>query len=196
LEEAELVGRALAGDLDAWEPLIAAHQESIFRLAYLITADSSEAQDIAQETFIRAYRALAKFDANRPLRPWLLAIAANLSRNYLRSASRQLRAFSRHYLEGSHDSQSNQTGEQHLEAQELWKSVRKLDPAAQQIIYCRFFLDLSVDDTALAVGVPAGTVKSKLHRAVGRLRDLLSTSQYPHSRLTDSQESEHYDHEN
>ena len=71
------------------------HQQAVFRLAYLLLGDADEAEDVAQETFIRAYRALERFDASRPLRPWLLRIASNLASNQRRSIGRYFGALQR-----------------------------------------------------------------------------------------------------
>ena len=67
----------------AWTTLVGQQQEAVFRLAYLLLGDADEAQDVAQEAFIRAFRALHRFDPARPLRPWLLSITANLVRQHL-----------------------------------------------------------------------------------------------------------------
>jgi RNA polymerase sigma-70 factor (ECF subfamily) len=78
--ERDLIERACAGDESAYELVVRAHQEAVFRLAYLFLGDADEAEDAAQETFIRAHRVLKTFDTSRPLRPWLLRIVA-MARN-------------------------------------------------------------------------------------------------------------------
>lgn len=78
-EDAELVWLARRDDPAAWEALVRLHQVPVFHLAYLILGDAAEAEDAAQETFIRVYTALNRFDETRPLRPWLLSIAAKLA---------------------------------------------------------------------------------------------------------------------
>jgi RNA polymerase sigma-70 factor (ECF subfamily) len=90
VDEATLVRHAANGDAAAWEPLVLAHQEAVFRLAYLLRGDPDDAEDIAQETFQRAWSYLRRFDPARPLRPWLLSIASNLASNRRRSAGRYL----------------------------------------------------------------------------------------------------------
>ena len=171
MDESNLIQRATKGDAAAWEPLMLAHQEPVFRLAYLFLGDPDDAEDITQETFLRAYRNLKRFDSARPLRPWLLSIAANLARNHHRSAARYLAALTRSFhaeppasldVEG-HTSLNQDSGQ-------LWKAVRQLNADDQQIIYLRFFLDLSTAEAAQALDVAEGTVKSRLNRAVGRLR--------------------------
>ena len=174
MDEAELIQRASQGDVKAWESLVQAHQEAVFRLAYLLLGDADEAQDIAQEAFLRAYRSLARFDTTRPLRPWILRIAANLARNQRRSAGRYLAALHRWIAaEPSQKTSIEDRSVQNLEAQALWQAVQRLDEGGRQIVYLRYFLELSVEETADAIGIAPGTVKSRLHRALERLRSLI-----------------------
>ena len=98
-DEAELVRRARRADGAAWEAIAHGHMEPVFRLAYLILGDAADAEDVAQETFIRAYTALERFDETRPLRPWLLSIAANLARNRRRGLGRYWAALPRAFRE-------------------------------------------------------------------------------------------------
>jgi RNA polymerase sigma-70 factor (ECF subfamily) len=174
-DEAQMVHRALQGDQAAWETLLAGHYQPVFRLAYLLVGDAAEAEDIAQETFIRAYFALERFDVTRPLRPWLLKIAANLARNRARSLSRYLAALKRAFLFEAQTPPPaiDQLGERNLENRRLWQLVQRLSLADRQVIYLRYFLDLSVEDSAEALGVALGTVKSRLYRALERLRHVI-----------------------
>lgn len=174
MTETELIRRAVEGDTTAWEPLVRLHQEAVYRLGYLMMGDPDEAEDVAQETFIRAYQALGRFDLERPLRPWLLRIASNLARNRRRSAGRYIAAL-RRLLQADIRSE-NTTEEAHSlswEASALWQAVRRLDDNDQQVIYLRYFLELSVEETAEAMSLAAGTVKSRLHRAISRLRGVV-----------------------
>jgi RNA polymerase sigma-70 factor (ECF subfamily) len=171
LDESNLIQRATQGDAAAWEPLMLAHQEPVFRLAYLFLGDPDDAEDITQETFLRAYRGLKRFDPTRPLRPWLLSITANLAKNRHRSAARYLAALTRSFrAEPFTDLDVEKHAAQNQDAGQLWKAVRRLNADDQQIIYLRFFLDLSTAEAAQALDVAEGTVKSRLNRAVGRLR--------------------------
>jgi len=171
LDESELIQRATQGEADAWEPLMLAHQEPVFRLAYLFLGDPDDAEDVTQETFLRAYHNLKRFDPTRPLRPWLLSIAANLARNRHRSAARYLAALTRSFrAEPSESLDVEGHAAKNQDANQLWKAVRRLNSDDQQIIYLRFFLDLTTAEAAQALDVAEGTVKSRLNRAVGRLR--------------------------
>jgi len=174
LNEAELIDRARQGDGTAWETLMRAHQEAAYRLAYLLLGDAAQAEDVAQEAFVRAYLALERFDPARPFRPWLLSIAANLARNQLRAFGRYLAAIRRLVQDESRPVESVEgRAAQSWEAQTLWQAVRQLDFADQQVIYYRYFLDLPVEETAQALDIAEGTVKSRLHRAMNRLRAVI-----------------------
>jgi RNA polymerase sigma-70 factor (ECF subfamily) len=141
--------------------------------------DPEQAEDVAQEAFLRAFRAMDRFDPERPFRPWVLSIAANLARNQRRSTGRFLADFQRLAREQNSPPVSIETlAAQQWEAQSLWRAVRQLSVEDQQVIYYRFFLDLPVAETAQALGVAEGTVKSRLHRALERLRKVISR-QYP-----------------
>lgn len=173
MNEPELIRRAANGDAAAWEPLVREHQQAVFRLAYLFLGDADDAEDIAQETFLRAWDHLKRFDPARPLRPWLLSIAANLSRNRRRAAGRYLAALTRAFREQPKESTPDEKTAQNTDADNLWKAVRHLDLPDQQIVYLRYFLELSVAETAETLQVAEGTVKSRLSRALEKLRRII-----------------------
>jgi RNA polymerase sigma-70 factor, ECF subfamily len=173
LDEAALVRQAANGNTAAWEALVSAHQEAVFRLAYLLLGDPDDAKDIAQETFLRAWKHLHGFDAARPLRPWLLSISANLARNRRRSAGRYFAALLRAFRDEPSSVRIEEQSARNLQARELWKAVQKLNELDQQIVYLRYFLDLPVAETAEVLKVPEGTVKSRLSRALEKLRTII-----------------------
>ena len=174
MNEADLIRRARQGDDTAWEILVREHQQAIFRLVYLLLGDAAEAEDVAQEAFIRAFRALDGFDQTRPLRPWLLRIAANLAHNQRRSVGRYLQALTRMVrLSPEPVAFIGERSGEKWEAETLWQAVKRLSPADQEVIYLRYFLDLSEAETAAALDVAPGTVKSRLSRALGRLRGVV-----------------------
>ena len=175
MEEADLIRRARAGDDDAYERLVRQHQDAVFRLAYLLLGSADDAEDTAQEVFIRVHRALDRFDDSRPLRPWLLSITANAARNRRRSWGRYTAALRR--LIVPEPSLSAETlaleANARIEAQALWQAIKRLNTIDQEVIYLRYFLELSVNEAAEALNVEPGTVKSRLSRALGRLRDVI-----------------------
>lgn len=174
MSDSDLVSRARQGDELAYEALVQQHQEAIFRLAYLLLGDRGDADDVAQETFIRAFRALDRFDTARPLRPWLLQIAANLARNHRRAIGRYFAVLQRMVRANPELFEPSTPADSHdAESAALWQSVRRLERADQEIIYLRYFLELSEAETADTLGIAPGTVKSRLHRALGRLRGVM-----------------------
>lgn len=176
--EPALVARARAGDADAWAALVGNHQEPVFRLAYLILGDAADAEDVAQEAFVRAYLALARFDANRPLRPWLLSIAANLARNRRRSLGRYWAAMQRAFLAEPRRHHAPPERTPASDARRLREAVGRLRPDARDVVYLRYFLGLSEAETAAALDIPPGTAKSRHSRALAQLRAIIDAD-YP-----------------
>jgi len=175
MTEADLVRQARQGDVPAWETLTRDHQQPVFRLAYLLLGDSDDAEDAAQETFIRAWFALRRFDLTRPLRPWLLGIASNLIRNKKRSAAR----YFAHLMRAARAEPVSTSAPELDESQELWKAIQRLKPEFQEVLYLRYFLEMSESEMAQTLNVAAGTVKSRLHRALNALREIVAAD-FPH----------------
>ncbi|MEZ4770933.1 MAG: RNA polymerase sigma factor [Caldilineales bacterium] len=176
MNDQELMRLAQQGDGAAWEALVRREQQVVFRHAYLLTGDADDAQDVAQEAFIRAYRSIDRFDPDRPVRPWLLRIAANLASNRRRSVARFLGALSRAARAAPEPVVAGANAgrlAQQEEAAALWQAIRRLRRDDQEVIYLRYFAELSVADTAEALGVAPGTVKSRLSRATDRLRTVV-----------------------
>jgi len=173
LDESELVERAKRGDVSAYELIVERYQEPVFRAAYLVTRSAADAQEAAQDAFVKAYAALGRFRSGSPLRPWLMQIAVNESRNRLRAAGRRealaLRAAAERPSEGADPSPETAL----LAAERRRALLAALDGLREEdrlVISCRFFLDLSERETAQVLGWRQGTVKSRLSRALDRLR--------------------------
>ncbi len=182
--EADLLRRARLQDEAAWGALVRRHQEPVFRLAYLLLGSGAtpmEAEDVAQETFIRAYVKLHQFQDGRPLRPWLLAIAANLARNRRRSRGRYWAALQRWWQrEGQAEAVEPEAAQRaglhaRWQAELLWQAVQRLSRQHQLVIYLRYFLELSEDEMAASLDIAAGTVKSRLFRARRALRAVIES---------------------
>jgi RNA polymerase sigma-70 factor (ECF subfamily) len=134
LNEQEQILRAKNGDVAAFEMLVRAHQQIALRVAYLVLWDDSVAEDVTQEAFVKAYRALPRFRDDAAFRPWLLRIVRNEALNQRRRRGRQER----------------------------------------DVVSLRYLLGLSEAETAVALGVPVGTVKSRTARALDRLESNLT----------------------
>ncbi len=166
--------RARAGDGRAFEELVRPHWETAVRLAYLITGSRAEAEDAAQEGLIKAWRALGRFRTTRPFRPWFLRIAANEARNRRRSSGRRARLELR--AAGGHVSGDAAPSPETLavagdESRRVLAALDALPEQARLVLGCRYLLDLSEAETAAALGVRRGTVKSRTSRALDALRE-------------------------
>ena len=172
LEDAELIERARRGEVMAYEELVRRYQDVAVRAAHVIAPDG-DAEDAAQEAFVKAYAALARFRAGSPFRPWLLRIVTNEARNRRRSAGRRtglaLRAAEDRPLGDAAPSPESAVLA-HESRLTLVAALNLLRDEDREVIGARYFLDLSEAGTADALGIPRGTVKSRLSRALGRLR--------------------------
>jgi len=172
LEDAELITRARQGEVMAYEELVRRYQDVAVRTAYVISPDG-DAEDAAQEAFVKAYGALGRFRPDAPFRPWLLSIVANEARNRRRSSGRRaglaLRAAEDRPLGDAAPSPESAVLAKETRAQ-LLAAVNALRDEDREVIGARYFLDLSEAETAEALGIPRGTVKSRLSRARDRLR--------------------------
>ncbi len=172
LDERELVARARRGDAAAYEELVRAHQGIALRTAALISGSAADGEDAAQDAFVKAYRALWRFRPGAPFRPWLLQIVANEARNRRRSAGRRAVVALRAAQEPSGEAAPSPeaallAGERRAE---LIAAMNRLSEDDREALACRYLLDLSEAETAAALGVRPGTVKSRLSRALERLR--------------------------
>jgi RNA polymerase sigma factor (sigma-70 family) len=176
--ESELVERARRGDTAAYGELVRRYQNLAFCVAYVIVGSAEEAEDAAQEAFVRAYNALGSFRDGSPVRPWLLTIVANAARTRRSAAARHpTLALSAAADRPSDDAaQSPETAALAAERQrELLRAVHALRADDQQVIVCRYFLDLTEAESAAVLHCPRGTVKSRLSRALRRLRQQLTS---------------------
>lgn len=179
MTDADIVARALKGEEDAWAELVAEHQQAMFRLAYLKLGDADEAEDATQDALIRAHRYLRRYDPSRPLRPWLLAIVSRVAANHRRSAGRYWAAMQRWLAEREVLGPPTPARKAPASIDEgLWRAVQQLAEVDQDVLYLRYYLDLSVADCAQALEVAEGTIKSRTSRALERLLALLE-SDYP-----------------
>jgi RNA polymerase sigma factor (sigma-70 family) len=173
LADGTLVERARAGDAGAFEELVRLHSDIAFRTAYLLTGSAADAEEVAQDGFVNAFRALSGFRAGAPFRPWLLSIVANQARNRRRAAGRRVRMELRTLSEAQTRSgppSPEDVVEQRTTRQALLTAVESLDEDDRLVVCCRYFLDLSGQETAGALGIAEGTVKSRLSRALAKLK--------------------------
>jgi RNA polymerase sigma factor (sigma-70 family) len=170
-DDAKLVERARDGDTSAYEELVTRYRDVVFRVAWLITRNASDAEDATQEAFVKAYYALPRFRADAPFRPWILRIATNEAKNRGRSSRRRDALTLRVAAEPAQTAASPEVATLEREDREqLVAAIERLREPDRLVIACRYFLDLSEAEMAEALAVRPGTVKSRLSRAMGRLR--------------------------
>ncbi len=161
----------------AYEALVGRYQDLAYRTAYIVVGSRPDAEDAAQEGFVKAWSALPRFRLGRPFRPWLLTIVANEARNRKRAARRQgdlaLRlADDLPVGDGAPPPEAAALAAERRRL--LLAALGRLSEADRQVLACRYFLDLSEAEAAGALGCRPGTVKSRTSRALGRLRAVLA----------------------
>jgi RNA polymerase sigma-70 factor (ECF subfamily) len=181
LQESELVERARKGDQGAYGELVQAYQGIAFRTAYLVVGNAADAEDAAQEGFVKAFYAMNRFRPGAPFRPWILQIVANEARNRRRSAGRRNALLMRTAADAPSGEAAPSPEAALLSGEEqrvLLTAVNNLREEDRLVISCRYFLELSEAETAEVLGWRRGTVKSRLSRALERLRAEMGEKAY------------------
>ncbi len=181
-----LIERTQRGDQRAFAELVRRYQAVSFRVAYVITSSAEEAEDATQEGFIRAYRSIDRFRLDAPFRPWLLKIVANLARTRRGRAGRQfsvrLADVDVETMAADAQPRPETLAIANEQLDELMAALGELRQDDQRVIALRYFLDLSEVEMAGVLLCARGTVKSRLSRALVRLRHamLAATEEAPH----------------
>nr|WP_062337814.1 RNA polymerase sigma factor [Herbidospora sakaeratensis] len=172
LTDDEAVGRSLAGDLTAYEALVTRYTAIAHRTAFLLGA-GDEAEDVVQEAFVKAYRHLRSFRRDSAFRPWLLRIVANETHNATRSRGRRadLSVRLEAVRDGGGPEDPQDTAVAGDRSARLLAAVRALPDREREAVVCRYFLQLSEAETAEVLDCPIGSVKSRTHRGLRRLRE-------------------------
>jgi RNA polymerase sigma-70 factor (ECF subfamily) len=166
LADAALVRAAQHGSADAVEELFSRHWRAAYRAALLVTGDRAAAEDIAQESFIAALRALPRFDLRRPLRPWLHRIVVNRAIDWSRARAHRGEVAADAALDAAFsDSETGAFGE------DIVVALLALAPEQRAVIVLRYVLDFTPGEIAAALDLPRGTVNSRLRRGLDTLGD-------------------------
>lgn len=180
VRETDAVGGSLAGSGEAREALLVRCRRTAYLVALQLLGDREQAMDVAQDTVLKLIRSFDRYDGARPLTPWVAAIARNLvvdlvRRRKVRRADslESLLAEERIEVPDGADSPETRAGRRQLRDR-LARAVGELPPAFREVVVLRDYQDLSYDEIAAALGIPRGTVMSRLHRARCLLRTALS----------------------
>jgi RNA polymerase sigma-70 factor, ECF subfamily len=167
-QERRLVAEAQRGSSDAFEALFRLHWTAAYRAAWLVVRDSAAAEDIAQESFLAAVRALDRFDRRRPFGPWLHRIVVNRAIDSARSRAlrREVQA------SAAADVAAAEAPPPGL-SDALTLALAKLGPEQRAVVALRYLLEYTPGEIAALLELPRGTVNSRLRRALDRLGELL-----------------------
>ena len=182
MDEKQAIQRLKSGDICGLEFLVECHQVKAVRTAYLITRDLGLAEDIVQDSFIRAYRAIRGFDSTRPFEPWFMRSVVNASVKMMQRSVRQIQIGNDGdesvLAELAMRAESVESQVESIEFQDqIWDAMQKLSPRQRAVIVQRYFLEMSEKEMAEEAGSAVGTVKWMLNAARERLRGLLERSE-------------------
>jgi len=173
-DEAALVVAAQGGDRAAFGRLVKLYQRAVYRVAYGITRNASDADDLAQETFVRAYQAIGRFRVGEPLHPWLARIAVNLAFSLHRQRKRRPETALEPLVEAGHEFAGSDDPAENVARNErdrhLNAAFEDLSEEHRAILVLRVVEGMAYDEIARTLRLPAGTVMSRLSRARAELK--------------------------
>lgn len=185
LDEALLIGQARDGDEQAFRELVERYQGAIFNLSYRMLGDAHEAEDAAQEIFVRVYRQLARYDASRKFSTWVLAVGTNFCIDQLRKRRLRLVPLEQvvPWARAREASPEAQTLDREA-SDEMQGYLKRLNEKYRAVLILRYWEDLSCAEIGDVLGLPEGTVKTQLHRARKALERLMTKQKEPDSALS------------
>lgn len=185
-DDAVLVRQCRKGDLTAFEPLVVKYQDRIYNLCWRLCGDRLAAEDLTQEAFLKAFESLGQFRGQSGFYTWLYRIATNLALSYRRTERRQLnvgtgcewddlpaQAARLHRAVKDDPDQPAEVCERDETRKLVWQAIQELDDEHRAVVVLRDMEGLDYAEVAEVLGVPAGTVKSRLHRARMTIREKL-----------------------
>ena len=173
--EETLVNEILSGDVNAYALVVKRYEKPIYNLMLRMTGSEQDALDLTQETFVRAYEKLEKFNPSAPFFPWLYTMGLNLARDFLRRAKR-------HPVE-SYESENGFSAEgvlpdqalsDRIDAQQVQEGLQTLPVDYREALLLRFHEGLSMGEVAQALGISLSAAKMKIHRGLSKLRQVLA----------------------
>lgn len=175
MTDQEIVARCLSGDRDAFAQLVERYGGRVYNLALRIVNDADAANDCAQEAFVRAYRALHRYDPTYSFGPWLFKIATNVSLSHLERWHAHETPVEELPESAEPDEQGPElTAVRREEVSEVMAAMAELPPAYRAALTLRHIQQLSYQECADALGIPLGTMKTHLHRARAALKARLA----------------------
>ncbi|GAB6267954.1 MAG: RNA polymerase sigma factor SigW [Smithella sp.] len=179
--EAEIVAKVLNGDRQAYALLVEEYKTPIYNLAYRMTGNSQDAEDLAQETFLRSFNQLFRYDTKRSFFTWLYTISLNIIRNHLRKNSNRRR---NDFRQGEKISGTGEFDDKRFTSQEsqvidegrkereekLESCLQKLSPELRELMILRFYQELPFEAIAEITGLSLSAIKMRVYRGLEKLR--------------------------
>jgi RNA polymerase sigma-70 factor (ECF subfamily) len=182
VSEQALILRARAGDEAAFTPLVETYQTAIYNLCYRMLGDAGEAEDAAQETFLRAYAQLHSYDSSRSFKTWLFSIASHHCIDRLRKRrliwlSIDDEALHPHPALRERTPGPEEQSMRREQSEAVQALLARLAPEDRKVIVMRYWYDLSYEEIAQTTGTTVSAVKSRLHRARGFIAEMMKSAQ-------------------
>jgi RNA polymerase sigma-70 factor (ECF subfamily) len=178
MDDLEAVALMRNGDISGLEAIVHRYQLKAVRTAFLVTQDEALAEDVVQETFLRLYRRIRRFDTTRPLEPYLMRSVVNAALNALRHENKSISLDADTVpIEGLMEEATAVEAQVEFSelCERLLQALARLAPRERAAIVQRYYLELSEREMSRALDAAPGTIKWLLHTARGRLRDLLQS---------------------
>ncbi len=173
MTDEQAVLRCQDGEHEAFRHLVEQYKDVLYGTALLMTGNRALAEEQVQEALLSAWRGIKGFRSGRPVKPWLVRILVNAIVSQRRKRAVPTVPLEDHN-QADDDSHPVEAVEAQFDRQAIRQALAGLNPDHRQVVVLRYFADLTVPQLAEAIGVREGTVKSRLHRALGQLRDQLT----------------------
>jgi len=175
--DAEIVARVLKGDKKAYALLIEAYKGPVFNLVFRMTGSYSDADDLSQEIFIRAYQNLRQFDQDKKFFTWLYTLGINLIRNHLKKKAKDVENHTMDHQSPELQTKGDASGEGDFPSEEsmrrLDENMRKLPVDLREAIILKFYQDLTFEEVAAITGDSLSAVKMRVYRGLEKLKQLM-----------------------
>ena len=176
-DQEHIIARARRGDADAFEQLVAAYRNQVFRLALRMCGNEADADEVAQEAFLSAWKGLPNFRGESRFSTWLYQLTTHAAIDLMRREKRQAAAEDIDGITAADDGPSPHPQVERAETRrEVRSALMQLPEEYRQVLVLRFMQELSYEEIGQTLKLPAGTVKSRLNRAKAQLKDILSRS--------------------
>lgn len=176
-DQEKIIARARRGDADAFEQLVVAYRDQVFRLALRMCGSEADADEVAQEAFLSAWKALPNFRGESQFSTWLYQLTTHAAIDLMRREKRQIAAADITEVNAADPAPSPQQQAEQSEQREIVRdAILQLAPEQREVVVLRFMEELSYEEIGAVLKLPPGTVKSRLNRAKAQLKEILSKS--------------------